>query len=74
MAAAASFDSSSSSDEMYAGDTGGYFFELIDEKNPEQFTCIVCHLIIKGFTEVRCGNGHAGCKYCIYEWEQRKYR
>jgi len=72
MASAANYDSSS--DEMNAGDAGGYSFELIDKKFEEKFTCIVCHLVIKGFTEVGCNNGHAGCKYCIEEWEKRKFR
>ena len=74
MASSVNYDSSSSSDEVNADNACGYNFELVDEKNPEQFTCIVCHLIIRGFVEVRCGNGHAGCQFCIDEWEKQKYR
>ena len=69
MATAANFDSSSSSDA--GGDDRGYSFEFVDEKNPENFTCVICQLVIRDLVETGCG--HVGCKYCIEEWEKRKF-
>ena len=67
-------DSDSSSNESSTRNGGGYSFELVDNKFEAKFTCIVCQLFIREFTEVGCGNGHAGCRYCIDEWEERRYR
>uniref|UniRef100_A0A7M5V9W7 RING-type domain-containing protein n=1 Tax=Clytia hemisphaerica TaxID=252671 RepID=A0A7M5V9W7_9CNID len=55
--------SSSSSEE---DENIGYHFELVEN----DFQCIICHYVIRGFTELPCG--HAGCKFCIEEWEKRK--
>ena len=55
--------SSCSSDEE---ENMGYPFEFLEP----DFQCIICQFVIRGFTELPCG--HAGCKYCIEQWEKRK--
>ena len=70
MAAAANFDSSSSSDA--SGEDRGFSFEFVEEKNTEKLSCIICHMVIRDFSEVGCG--HGSCKYCIETWEDKKYR
>ncbi|XP_066914167.1 TNF receptor-associated factor 6-like isoform X2 [Clytia hemisphaerica] len=56
------YSSSSSEEDVNIG----YHFELVEN----DFQCIICHYVIRGFTELPCG--HAGCKFCIEEWEKRK--
>ena len=65
---------SSSNDEANA--TGYAFKHVADEKNPFQFTihCSICHLIIRNYIQINCGNRHAGCRSCIEEYEKQNYR
>lgn len=56
--------SSSSSEE---DENIGFPFEFLETAD---FQCIICTHVIRGFTELPCG--HAGCKFCIEEWEKRK--
>lgn len=44
----------------------GFDFEFV---NCDHYQCIICLKIIKGFVELPCG--HAGCKYCIEQWEKK---
>ncbi|XP_066932005.1 TNF receptor-associated factor 3-like isoform X2 [Clytia hemisphaerica] len=55
--------SSSSSNE---DENAGYPFDFLET----DFQCIICTMVIRGFTELPCG--HAGCKFCIEKWEKQK--
>uniref|UniRef100_A0A7M5XHW0 RING-type domain-containing protein n=3 Tax=Clytia hemisphaerica TaxID=252671 RepID=A0A7M5XHW0_9CNID len=56
------YSSSSSNEDEYAG----YPFDFLET----DFQCIICTMVIRGFTELPCG--HAACKFCIEKWEKQK--
>ena len=37
---------------------------------PKAYQCLICHLLIRGFTELKCG--HSFCKLCLERWEELK--
>ena len=47
----------------------GYDFKT---KNPAPtaYQCLICHLLIRGCTELKCG--HSYCKECLEHWEDFK--
>ncbi|XP_066914172.1 uncharacterized protein [Clytia hemisphaerica] len=55
----------SSSSSMEDENTG-YPFDFLET----DFQCVICTMVIRGFTELPCG--HAGCKFCIERWEKKK--
>ena len=34
---------------------------------PTAYTCMICHLLIRDCTELKCG--HSYCKECLKHWE-----
>ena len=46
----------------------GYHFEFVCNNTDEAYECMICLKIIKNFVELLCG--HAGCHYCIQQWEK----
>ena len=37
---------------------------------PTAYKCLICHLLIRGFTELTCG--HSYCRECLKRWEELK--
>ena len=37
---------------------------------PKAYQCMICHLLIRGFTELKCG--HSFCKLCLERWEEKR--
>ena len=49
----------------------GYDFKTKDENVPDEYQCMICHLLIRSFTELsNCG--HTYCRACLEKWEQTK--
>ena len=47
----------------------GYDFKTKNTA-PSTYQCLICHLLIRGFTELTCG--HTFCCECLDRWEQLK--
>ena len=47
----------------------GYNF-ITKEPSPKAYQCMICHLLIRGCTELKCG--HSFCKLCLERWEEKK--
>lgn len=49
--------------------TAGYDFKT-KNVSPDVYQCIICHLLIRQFTELTCS--HPYCKNSLLRWEQQK--
>ena len=47
----------------------GYDFQTKD-KTPTIYQCLICHLLIRDFTELPCS--HPYCRECLLRWEEQK--
>ena len=47
----------------------GYDFTA-KHPTPKAYECMICHLLIRGCTELKCG--HSFCKLCLERWEEKK--
>ena len=48
----------------------GYDFKTKNDNTPASYKCLICHLLIRGFTELQCG--HSFCRECLERWEKTK--